>query len=220
MLNKQEFKDAIALRYNFPINGVAKTCICGEINSIDHCLMCKKGGYVVLRHNHLKDTLAEMMTKVCTDVVTEPKLLPLNDEIFNHRTANTAEQARLDISARNFWHPLGRSFFDIRVLHPGSPTNANKSLEQMYIDHEREKKRAYNQRVIEVEKATFTPIVFSTSGGTGAEATTVIKKLSTKMAEKTNQTYATCIAFYTQTAKIRPAKDLHHRAQGAQRKAL
>ena len=65
----------------------------------------------------------------------------------------------------------------------------------MYVDHENEKKRVYNTRVIEVEKATFTPVVFSTSGGMGQEATTVIKALSSKLADKTNQDYANCISF-------------------------
>ena len=148
-----------------------------------------------MRHNCLRDTIAEMMDKVCTDVVVEPILLPLTGEVFANRTANTANEARLDICARNFWQPLGRSFFDIRVLHPGSPTNASKDISQMYVNHENEKKRTYNARVIEVEKATFTPVVFSTSGGMGQEATTVIKALSSKLADKTNQDYANCISF-------------------------
>ena len=32
----------------------------------------------------------------------------------------------------------------------------------MYIAHEKEKKRAHNERVIQMEKGTFTPIVMST----------------------------------------------------------
>ena len=45
-LNKQEFVDAIALRYNFDIPGRSQTCVCGEINTQDHSLICKKGGFV------------------------------------------------------------------------------------------------------------------------------------------------------------------------------
>ena len=41
----------------------------------------------------------------------------------------------------------------------------------MYSDHEKEKKRLYNSRVIEVSHGTFTPLVFSTSGGMSRECT-------------------------------------------------
>ena len=41
-------------------------------NGIDHTLICKKGGYVSMRHNALRDLNAEMQREVCRDVVTEP----------------------------------------------------------------------------------------------------------------------------------------------------
>ena len=170
-------------------------CACGEKNSIDHCLICKKGGYVVLRHNTLRDTIAGMLEKVCSDVVTEPKLLPVTGEVLTPGTANRANDARLDISARSFWYTLGRSLFDVRVFHPGSPSNASKDIQQMYLSHENEKKRLYNSRVIEIEKATFTPLVFSTSGGMSMETEKFMAKLSQKMSERTNQEYSDCISF-------------------------
>ena len=40
-LNKQEFQDAICLRYNFNIKDTARTCVWGEDYSINHCLTCK-----------------------------------------------------------------------------------------------------------------------------------------------------------------------------------
>ena len=40
----------------------------------------------------------------------------------------------------------------------------------MYTSHENEKKTEYLPCVLQVEKATFTPAVFSTSGGIGKEA--------------------------------------------------
>ena len=42
-------------------------------------------------------------------------------------------------------------------------------LNQIYRQHETEKKRQYASRVLEVEQATFTPLVFSTTGGMAAE---------------------------------------------------
>ena len=58
---------------------------------------------------------------------------------------------------------------DIRIMDPNAPSCVDKSIDQVYIAHEKEKKRAYNERVIQMEKDTFTPIVMSTSGGVRKE---------------------------------------------------
>ena len=46
-LNKQEFRDSIAMRYGWTVKDIPNFCACGKENSIDHTLICKKGGYVV-----------------------------------------------------------------------------------------------------------------------------------------------------------------------------
>ena len=71
-MNKQEFHDAITLRYNFKISSVSGHCFCGQKNTINHSLTCQKGGYTHLRHNSLRDTFAELLSDVCKDVVVEP----------------------------------------------------------------------------------------------------------------------------------------------------
>ena len=79
VLNKQQFTDALALRYNFNIKNSARKCTCGETNTVNHLLVCKRGGYVSLRHNSLCDVIAEMLRNAdCKDVKTEPQLLPIN----------------------------------------------------------------------------------------------------------------------------------------------
>ena len=62
------------------------------------------------------------------------------------------------------WGPFEETFLDIRVMHPIATSYVDKSIDQVYIAHEKEKKRAYNEQVIQTEKGTFTPIVMSTSG--------------------------------------------------------
>ena len=104
-LNKQEFQDALALRYGYNIRNIAQKCVCGEPNTIDHCLMCKRGGFVSLRHNSLRDTTAGLVEQVCKDVCIEPPLIPLTGETLP-ASSNTADEARLDISARSFWTPI------------------------------------------------------------------------------------------------------------------
>ena len=196
VLNKQEFHDAILLRYNFKVKGVAATCTCGEQNSVNHALICKLGGYVALRHNSLRDTTAELLKShgICKDVEVEPSLLPISGEVLPSGTV-MGEEARLDVCARNLWSPLAKAFADIRVFHPQAQTNGTKSICAMYRSHELEKKRKYNSRVINVEKGTFTPLVFSTSGGMGMEATLFYKRIAERVANKTLQRYSDVVSF-------------------------
>ena len=105
VLNKQMFHDAICLRYNFALKLVARTCVCGEDYTINHCLTCKKDGYVTLRHNSLRDLIAEILDEVCSDVEVEPPLLPLTGKKLP-KDSITSPGARLDVSARNLWSPL------------------------------------------------------------------------------------------------------------------
>ena len=195
LLNKQQFSDAICLRYNLRLKDCPKVCACGSDFSVNHALICKKGGYVSMRHNWLRDELAKMMKIVnCKDVQTEPGLLPVNNFVLPRGTI-LGDQARLDISARSVWNPLERAFFDVRVFHAQAPTNASKPIPAMYVTHENEKKRVYNARVLQIERATFTPLVFSTSGGMGKEAHALVKCLAQKMETVRGQRYSDSVSF-------------------------
>ena len=62
-----------------------------------------------------------------------------------------------------------------------------------YRRHEQEKKRAYDQRIREVEHGCFSPLVFSATGGMGPTAKVVYKKLASMIATKHNQSYSQTI---------------------------
>ena len=52
--------------------------------------------------------------------------------------------------------------------------------------HEKEKKRSYLEQVLQVEKGSFTPIVFSTFGTSGKEAQRYHKRIAELLADKKN----------------------------------
>ena len=160
-LNKQEFRDAICLRYGWNIQNMPPFCSCGQRNSFDHTLICKKGGYVAMRHNNLRDLNADLQREVCRDVV-EPQLLPVNNEEID---GTSADRAAPDISSRGLWSTFERTFFDVRVLHPNAPSYRSSDVSALYRKHEEEKRRKYNSRVITVERGSFTPLIYSTYGG-------------------------------------------------------
>ena len=56
--------------------------------------------------------------------------------------------------------------------------------------HEKEKKRSYNEQLIQIEKGSFTPIVMSTTGGMGNEAAKHHKRIAMLISEKKNESYA------------------------------
>ena len=61
ILTKQQFHDAVCLRYDMKIKDAALKCVCGKPYSVNHCLTCSRGGYVSLRHNSLRDLTAEVL---------------------------------------------------------------------------------------------------------------------------------------------------------------
>ena len=115
----------------------------------------------------LRDLTANLLSEVCPDVSIEPSLNELTGKTLMYRSANTAADAHLDVSARGVWTKGQRAFFDIRVFDPLTRRCQGQSLAQTYVTNEKEKKRMYNRRVLEVENGTFTPLVFNVYGGMG-----------------------------------------------------
>ena len=116
-LTKQEFWDAIRIRYNWPLDRLPSTCACRSQFNLAHALSCKKGGFVSLRHNEIRDITSKLLEEVCIEVRKEPLLNELNNEDLP-RQANISREARLDISALGFWTAGQRAFFDVRVFNP------------------------------------------------------------------------------------------------------
>ena len=173
-----------------------------EALSLNHALSCSKGAMPSIRHNHIRDLLAQFLMRfapipqVCPNVAIEPTLQPLSGETFPHRSTNTDDGARLDVKAQNFWDSSTSSaFFDVRVFNSHAPSNCKTSTAACYQRHELEKRRAYERRIIEVEHGSFTPIVLSTSGGWVPSATVAFRRLAGLLSIKHSQPYSTTLGF-------------------------
>ena len=130
-LNKKEFHDVVSLRYDWEIKDIPSKCVCGEQFDVNHAMICMKGGFVVQRHNELRDLEAELLNLVCKDVETEPVLQDIMGEVLG-RGANTSQEARVDIHARGFWERQRSAFFDVRVYHPNAESYADLTPQQIY----------------------------------------------------------------------------------------
>ena len=193
-LNKGEFRDAVKLRYEWEIADKPSVCVCGDTFNIDHAMICKRGGFIIQRHNELRDLEANMLNIVCNDVEVEPVLQELTGEVLP-RGANTAPDARLDIHSRGFWEKQRSAFFDVRVCHPNAESYKDLSPQQIYRQHENEKKRMYAQRVMEIEHGTFTPLVFTTTGGMSEECKRYHSRLAELIAAKKGENYSTTMSW-------------------------
>ena len=189
-LSKEEFWDLIRIRYGWFTKRLPINCACGSKFNIQHALVCKKGGFVTLRHNNLRDITAALLKEVCHGVKVEPQLQQLSGESLNERTANKQDDARVDISARGFWQAGQQAFYDVRVFYSNAKRYQNVEIKKCYEINEKEKKRAYNERILNIEQGTFTPIVMSANGGIGREGEKFYGKLASKISEKLSQPYS------------------------------
>ena len=152
------------------------------------------GGFITQRHNELRDLEAEFLSMVCSDVEIEPVLQDISGEHLN-RGSNKAQDARLDIHARGFWERHRSAFFDMRVCHPNAVSYRDLEPQQIYRIHENEKKRLYSERVLDIEHGTFTPLVFTTTGGMGKECLKYHSRLAQLIAIKKGEQYAKTISW-------------------------
>ena len=142
-LHKGDFRDALSLRYGITPSNTSSTCQCGTSFSVDHAMVCPFGGLLMIRHNEVRDLTASLLTGVCQNVATEPSLQPITSETFSLASANTSNDAHLDVKARGFWSRGQDAYFDVRVLYPNASSYRSLSLPSVYKCHEDAKKREY-----------------------------------------------------------------------------
>ena len=128
---------------------------------------------------------------MCNSVTVEPHLQPLSGEQLSGASANSQDGARLDVAMNGLWGGrYEKTYLDIRVFNPFAPSNRHSNQSTSYRKHENEKKREYEQRILNIEHAMFSPIVMSCTGGLGRIATSTYKRLASLLSEKWNQAYS------------------------------
>ena len=67
-------------------------------------------------------------------------------------------------------------------------------MAKLYERAEKKKMSKYNSRILQVEKGTFTPLIYSTFGGCGPAAERYHKRLAKLISWKRNEDYAKVIS--------------------------
>ena len=136
-----------------------------------------------------------MLQMVCNHVEVDPVLQEITGAVLTRGTTDKAPVARLDIHARGFWERQTFAFFDVRVCHSNADSYKDLSPKQISLENENEKKSMYANKVIEVEQATFTPLVYATKGGMAKEFRRCHSRLAELLADKKGEEYATTISW-------------------------
>ena len=139
---------------------------------------------------------ASLLQEACHNVSIERLLQPLTEERMRYRSAIVEEHARLDVAVSGLWGcRFERTVLDMRVFNPHAHLNRSATHTTVYRRHEKEKRRCYEERVREVEHATFMPVVLSASGGMGRAATSLYRRIALLRAERRKEQYYHVISY-------------------------
>ena len=83
--------------------------------------------------------------------------------------------------------------FYVCVVHFNAQTHRNLTTHQVLKNAEQEKKRAYNDHIIEVENGRFTPLVFGTNGAMDDESKKFHEELALKLSNKRSKNYSSTL---------------------------
>ena len=115
---------------------------------------------------------------------------------MTYATANVEDGARLDISAAGFWGGRHqKAYFDVKVFNPNASSYRGSQVSSLYRKFEKDKRRKYEQRIREVDMASFTPLVFSTSGGMSGCTNVFYKRMAYLFSLKKKLDYVNVMAW-------------------------
>lgn len=89
-----------------------------------------------------------------------------------------------------FWGCHPRFFCDVRVFNIFAKSNQSSSLAANFCKHESKKHCAYEEHIQEVERDSFTPLMFFSSGGMAKPVTVIYCFLASFLSYKWNSPYS------------------------------
>ena len=115
---------------------------------------------------------------------------------------------------RGCWETGTDCIIEVRITD--TDANSNRSRDPMKIleENEREKKKKYLSDCLQ-QRRHFTPYVVSTDGLIGKEGKTLLRKLSSLIAEKSGKCYSTVCGYVNARMSIAIARATHLTLRGS-----
>ena len=104
-----------------------------------------------------------------------------------------------------------------RLTHVNSRSNQGKPTAMLFKEQENEKKRKYQQRVLDVEMGSFTPLVFGTNGGMGVECQMFLRHLAEELSKKDGEPYAAVITWLRTRLSFEILRSVHLCVRGSRK---
>ena len=195
-MSKEEFGDALDLRYDWITRNLPQYCNCGHAScncghtscncghvsckcdtthTVDHAHTCKRPPICEEARTEVRDATVSLLEGVCHHVTLPPGGEP------DIRASGLCE----------LWRRKEDVFLHITVFHPNAPSQRSRKVSTIYHALETSRRRKYDPLVW--EHGTFTPLVFSTSGGMGKEADRFYRQLARVISKREGVVYSEVI---------------------------
>ena len=84
---------------------------------------------------------------------------------------------------------------DVRVFNPIAKRYVNQDISKTYEVNKKEKKKSYNERILQIEQGSFTPLAMSATGGMGRECKKFYARLAEMIGYKRGTSYSIIAAW-------------------------
>ena len=178
--------------YKWSPKYIHSTCVGGKRFEVDHALLCQKGGFIHRRHDEVKELIGHIWQMSYTMMWRSNPIL-YQTPVKYHITQPT-DNKKQDSSPFKTFGKEGNEHSDVRILNHFAQTHLRQKLENSFSNNEKEKKRSYGQRVIDVEHGSFTPLIFSSHWGYRRETDRFFSVLAEKLSTKKDISYGETVA--------------------------
>jgi len=186
-LSPDEFRDALAIRYNFTPKRIPDMCDgCGEQFNMTHALNCKKGGLVTARHNEARDLNCDLCHLAgLHQIISEP---------VPQEASDNQPGLRADWKVRGFWDAQRDALFDICILNADASSLEKQNLQAIFDTRKKIKKKKYGPIAV-LKRASFTPITATCEAIFDKEAEVYMKRLATLLSKKWKSNYSRAVCY-------------------------
>ena len=149
-------------------------------SSLDHFLICRKGGLVVQHHNEIRDAIGDLAALAWGQVRRKTVVVEAGDQY--------GETLIADLCVHGVWLPQAEALFDIRVVDTDAQSYLHRTPGRVLLNVEVEKNKYAD--ACDTRCTHFAPLCFSIIGLVGSEATCYLKRMACRLSTQWDKSFA------------------------------